>query len=222
MMTKLLPTLVMVLFLAMASAQAEAGVIFGYDVNSSPQKAGISFNDSGGDALATVNLITTVDLSVNYEEAGTSAMFDDARLRLDATATNRHDFFDNATYLGTLLHFSGSVTFTENGGDDIVTFDFVDSSLFLPPNPGSGSVNWSSSSSSGSVTTGNALSTLLNGNDLTLPGSFAFTLTRLNGDADAFVAQSSFSADTSVVPEPSTGAVLLGLSSIAFFSRRRR
>lgn len=214
---KILPLLLAVIAFSLFAHAADADVVLGYDVNSSPEKAAVSFD---GLDLMMAQSNTTLDLSAEVEETGASQMFSGASIVLNATLTDSETVSVGGSAVGTLLLFSGDVTFSDAAADPIISFTFDDSSLYLPNNATSGSLIWSSSSASGTVTEGSAMASLLNGQELLLPADFAFTLTKLNGDVDGFTAQSSFSATATVIPEPASFA-MLGLCSAVLLRRRR-
>lgn len=199
---------------SVAAEAANAGVVFGYDVNSSPGQAAVSFD--GSDLSMQDAAGTTVDFTAQRDGSGTVYTFASASVTLDAELTSSTSLTD-----ATLLRFAGELTFSDDSADPIVTFTFDDSSLYLPDGATSAALTWSSSNAAGDVTSGSALEPMLGSDELVLPADFAFTLTNLQGDASAFDAHTSFSATATVIPEP-TSLALLGVVSATLLRRRRK
>ena len=197
---------------------ADAAVVFGYQVNSSPEQGRVIYD---GSSLTMQSAGTTVDFAATNEQNGQSFTYAGASISLDAQLVDSQSV--NAA--GTLKQFDGSLAFEDSSGDSIVSYTFEGATLVLPTNASSAALTWSSSVTPGTITSGSALDDELldPGLYLTSPADFGFSLTGISpaGDPDGFTARTSFSGQATVIPEP-TSAALLGLAATAMLRRRRR
>ena len=205
-------------FLPLGARDGEAAVVFGYDVNTSPQHAKIAFD---GQALVMQLPATAVDLSATREGNSDAMHFANAFINLDAQLTSSQTLTANGSPYGSLLKFAGEMSFVTSDFESIVAFTFDDAALVLADNAGASALTWASREAAGASAHGPALDPLLGPLFLDNPASFVLTLTHLQGDADAFSARSSFSADATAIPEPASAA-LLGFSSFLLLRRPRR
>ena len=220
------------LFVA-APLAADAAVIFGFDVNQST--ATQMFTYSGGGPGATLTADANVDFTVQF--AGQPVQtFDDAVLDFNGTQVASIPI----PGVGDVLYFDGNYTLTDSlSGNVILSADFLRAHVLLLNSSSSAALSASSEEVPAGglldyhvgqalqdladllgVTTGAEILNLVPVEDVT------FSLTNITPPVNAingFTANSSYSgnAETRVIPEPATVA-LLGFGGLGVLIRRRR
>ncbi len=205
-------------------------VTFGFDVNTAdPQQMFLYSDDGVGDPTLTADAL--VDLTVQFDADPTVTTFSDAHFDFWAEQV---DFEEVG--IGNILYFDGEFSYTDSEGDLIVGGDFKRAHVLAVDGSSSAAISASSEEEAigGAMnyTPGQAFLDLAEAMNIFPAGAdiqlvpvedMSFTLTNITPDPETgeATANSSFSGNAGVIPEPATMG-LLGIGGLGVLLRKRR